>query len=141
MASQSMLMVLVGFTPEYHVEQQEAVPSDQLALSQHVVFAEDVDSIVTEVRKSHTYTHTQTLPVANMCYSFPAVAAGPAAGLQGGLGRVALLCRPPGGERGFRTAVGPNREEARLPDWLGVGDCGEEKRWQHKDQIKRPPAS
>lgn len=51
MACQSMLMVLVGFTPQYRVEQQEAVPSDQLALSPRVVFAEDVDSIVTEVRK------------------------------------------------------------------------------------------
>lgn len=48
MACQSMLMVLVGFTPQYRVEQQEAVPSDQLALSPRVVFAEDVDSIVTE---------------------------------------------------------------------------------------------
>lgn len=142
MACQSMLMVLVGFTPQYHVEQQEAVPSDQLALSQHVVFAEDVDSIVTEVRKNHTSTNTKTLFLwSTLCDSFSAVAAGPAAGLQGGPGWLALLRWPPCGECGFRTAVRPDWEEACLPDWLVVGDCGEEKYWQHNDHSNRPPAS
>lgn len=47
MACQSMLIVLVGFTPEYRIEQphQDGVP-----VSQHVTFTENVDSIVTEVR-------------------------------------------------------------------------------------------
>lgn len=49
MASQSMLIVLVGFTPHYHVEQQQQVPSGAQGLVQKVVFTEDVDSIVTEV--------------------------------------------------------------------------------------------
>uniref|UniRef100_H3DMW3 Solute carrier family 22 member 15 n=1 Tax=Tetraodon nigroviridis TaxID=99883 RepID=H3DMW3_TETNG len=48
MASQSMLIVLVGFTPHYHVEQQQQVPSGAQGLVQKVVFTEDVDSIVTE---------------------------------------------------------------------------------------------
>uniref|UniRef100_A0A3P8NCF8 Major facilitator superfamily (MFS) profile domain-containing protein n=1 Tax=Astatotilapia calliptera TaxID=8154 RepID=A0A3P8NCF8_ASTCA len=45
MACQSMLIVLVGFTPEYRIEQphQDGVP-----VSQHVTFTENVDSIVTE---------------------------------------------------------------------------------------------
>ncbi|KAG7501338.1 solute carrier family 22 member 15 isoform X2 [Solea senegalensis] len=42
MACQSMLMVLVGSTPEYRVEPQDDTSS------QHVTFTEDVDSIVTE---------------------------------------------------------------------------------------------
>lgn len=42
-----MLIVLVGFTPEYRIEQphQDGVP-----VSQHVTFTENVDSIATEVR-------------------------------------------------------------------------------------------
>lgn len=48
MAFQSMLIVLIGSTPEYHVEQQKA-PSSSQELVQRVVFTEDIDSIVTEV--------------------------------------------------------------------------------------------
>uniref|UniRef100_A0A8C3AP39 Solute carrier family 22 member 15 n=1 Tax=Cyclopterus lumpus TaxID=8103 RepID=A0A8C3AP39_CYCLU len=48
MACQSMLIVLVGTTPEYHIEQQVGVPASQLELHQHVTFTEDIDSIVTE---------------------------------------------------------------------------------------------
>uniref|UniRef100_H2U423 Solute carrier family 22 member 15 n=1 Tax=Takifugu rubripes TaxID=31033 RepID=H2U423_TAKRU len=47
MAFQSMLIVLIGSTPEYHVEQQQ-VPSSSQELVQRVVFTEDFDSIVTE---------------------------------------------------------------------------------------------
>ncbi|XP_034041053.1 solute carrier family 22 member 15-like [Thalassophryne amazonica] len=43
MACQSMLIVLIGSTPQYHIEQQEGVPPNQ-----HVTFTEDVDSVVTE---------------------------------------------------------------------------------------------
>lgn len=50
MACQSMLIVLIGSTPQYRLEQQDAVPSGQQAPPQRVVFTEDVDSIVTEVR-------------------------------------------------------------------------------------------
>ncbi|XP_061601749.1 solute carrier family 22 member 15 isoform X1 [Cololabis saira] len=48
MAGQSMLIVLVGFTPEYRVVPQDGVPTDQQQLQQRVAFTEDVDSIVTE---------------------------------------------------------------------------------------------
>nr|XP_033468814.1 solute carrier family 22 member 15 isoform X1 [Epinephelus lanceolatus] len=48
MACQSMLIVLIGFTPQYRIEQQDGVPSNQQELLQHVTFTEDVDSIVTE---------------------------------------------------------------------------------------------
>ncbi|XP_071336015.1 solute carrier family 22 member 15 isoform X2 [Trachinotus anak] len=49
MACQSMLIVLVGSTPEYRIEQQKSgVPSSQQELLQHVTFTEDIDSIVTE---------------------------------------------------------------------------------------------
>lgn len=54
MAFQSMLIVLIGSTPEYHVEQQQqqqGVPSSSQELVQKVVFTEDVDSIVTEVSR------------------------------------------------------------------------------------------
>lgn len=47
MACQSMLIVLVGFTPEYRIEHQQ---QDGVPVSQHVTFTENVDSIVTEVR-------------------------------------------------------------------------------------------
>lgn len=50
MACQSMLIVLIGSTPQYRLEQQDGVPSGQQVLPQRVVFTEDVDSIVTEVR-------------------------------------------------------------------------------------------
>ncbi|TMS04513.1 Solute carrier family 22 member 15-like [Larimichthys crocea] len=45
MACQSMLIVLVGSTPEYRVEQQDGVTSDH---HNRVVFTEDIDTIVTE---------------------------------------------------------------------------------------------
>lgn len=48
MAFQSMLIVLIGSTPEYHLE-QERVPSSSQEVVQRVVFTEDIDSIVTEV--------------------------------------------------------------------------------------------
>lgn len=51
MACQAMLIVLVGSTPEYHVQQQDSLPSSQQELSQHVTFTEDMDTIVTEVRR------------------------------------------------------------------------------------------
>uniref|UniRef100_A0A665VQQ0 Major facilitator superfamily (MFS) profile domain-containing protein n=2 Tax=Echeneis naucrates TaxID=173247 RepID=A0A665VQQ0_ECHNA len=49
MASQSMLIVLVGATPDYRIEpQRKENPSSQQELPQHVTFTEDIDSIVTE---------------------------------------------------------------------------------------------
>ncbi|XP_041803537.1 solute carrier family 22 member 15 [Chelmon rostratus] len=48
MACQSMLIVLVGSTPEYRIEQLDAAPSSQQELLQRVVFTEDLDTIVTE---------------------------------------------------------------------------------------------
>lgn len=48
MACQSMLIVLVGFTPEYRTEHQHQ-QQDGVPVSQHVTFTENVDSIVTEV--------------------------------------------------------------------------------------------
>ncbi|KAM4591540.1 solute carrier family 22 member 15 isoform 2-T2 [Odontesthes bonariensis] len=49
MACQSMLIVLVGSTPEYRIDrQQDGVQFSQHELRQHVTFTEDVDSIVTE---------------------------------------------------------------------------------------------
>lgn len=49
MACQSMLIVLVGYTPEYRVEKQDSGSSGHRELQQHVIFTEDADSIVTEV--------------------------------------------------------------------------------------------
>ncbi|XP_065815850.1 solute carrier family 22 member 15-like [Labrus bergylta] len=48
MACQSMLIVLIGSTPHYRIEQQDVVPSSQQELIQRVTFTEDIDSIVTE---------------------------------------------------------------------------------------------
>ncbi|XP_026165963.1 solute carrier family 22 member 15 isoform X1 [Mastacembelus armatus] len=48
MACQSMLIVLVGSTPEYQVEQQDGAAFSLQELPQHVTFTEDIDSIVTE---------------------------------------------------------------------------------------------
>lgn len=52
MASQSMLIVLVGATPSYHIKNQddtnEAPPGSTQELRSQVIFTEDVDSIVTE---------------------------------------------------------------------------------------------
>ncbi|KAG7232179.1 hypothetical protein INR49_009457 [Caranx melampygus] len=49
MACQSMLIVLVGSTPEYRIEPQKSdVPPGQQELLQQVTFTEDIDSIVTE---------------------------------------------------------------------------------------------
>ncbi|MEQ2218186.1 hypothetical protein XENOCAPTIV_030699 [Xenoophorus captivus] len=56
MACQSMLIVLVGYTPEYQIEQQGDGPSSHRELQQHVTFTEDVDSIVTEVREPNICT-------------------------------------------------------------------------------------
>lgn len=48
MACQSMLIILVGAVPEYHIEPAtEGVDGD---VTQSVKFTEDVNSIVTEVR-------------------------------------------------------------------------------------------
>lgn len=49
MACQSMLIVLVGFTPEYRVVQLDGVPASDQEPLQRVTFTEDIDSIVTEV--------------------------------------------------------------------------------------------
>lgn len=50
MACQSMLIVLIGSTPQYQIQSKDnAQPSQQVQL-QHPTFTEDVDSIVTEVR-------------------------------------------------------------------------------------------
>ncbi|XP_069394927.1 solute carrier family 22 member 15 isoform X2 [Paralichthys olivaceus] len=48
MACQSMLIVLVGSTPEYRIEQQDDAPAGRQELQHHVTFTEDIDSIVTE---------------------------------------------------------------------------------------------
>ncbi|XP_023818925.1 solute carrier family 22 member 15 isoform X2 [Oryzias latipes] len=48
MACQSMLIVLIGSTPQYQIQSKDsAQPSQQVQL-QHPTFTEDVDSIVTE---------------------------------------------------------------------------------------------
>ncbi|KAF3707904.1 Solute carrier family 22 member 15-like [Channa argus] len=47
MACQSMLVVLVGHTPEYWIEQQGTAFSQHEVLH-HVTFTEDTNSIVTE---------------------------------------------------------------------------------------------
>ncbi|XP_041124978.1 solute carrier family 22 member 15 isoform X2 [Polyodon spathula] len=47
MACQSMLIVLVGAEPEYRVDKEET-PSSPEDLIKHVIFKEDLDSIVTE---------------------------------------------------------------------------------------------
>ncbi|XP_072246632.1 solute carrier family 22 member 15 isoform X2 [Leuresthes tenuis] len=48
MACQSMLIVLVGATPQYRIDQPDGVQFSQQELPQHVTFTEEVDSIVTE---------------------------------------------------------------------------------------------
>ncbi|XP_062257087.1 solute carrier family 22 member 15 isoform X1 [Platichthys flesus] len=48
MAFQSMLIVLVGSTPEFHIEQQNDAAAGHQELHQQVTFTEDMDSIVTE---------------------------------------------------------------------------------------------
>lgn len=48
MACQSMLIVLVGTTPAYHIKQQDAASPSQQQPAPEVIFTEDVDSIVTE---------------------------------------------------------------------------------------------
>lgn len=47
MACQSMLIVLVGYTPQYQTEQQDGSPLTR----RDVTFTEDVDSIATEVSR------------------------------------------------------------------------------------------
>lgn len=64
MACQSMLIILVGSTPEYRMEPQDGVPSGQQELLQRVTFTEDIDSIVTEVRElQFIVTLTQPTPL------------------------------------------------------------------------------
>nr|XP_033797332.1 solute carrier family 22 member 15-like isoform X1 [Geotrypetes seraphini] len=46
-ACQSMLIVLVGAVPDYHIDQKE-VPTSQVELPKHVRFADNFTSIVTE---------------------------------------------------------------------------------------------
>ncbi|KAM6956575.1 solute carrier family 22 member 15 [Aplochiton taeniatus] len=48
MACQSMLIILVGAVPEYHIEQGDQSFSNHEELIQHVTFTGDVSSIVTE---------------------------------------------------------------------------------------------
>ncbi|XP_074532585.1 solute carrier family 22 member 15 [Halichoeres trimaculatus] len=57
MACQSMLIVLIGSTPPYRIEQQDEAPSTQQELIQRITFTEDTDSIVTEwfLIKQHAY--------------------------------------------------------------------------------------
>lgn len=56
MACQSMLIVLVGYTPEHRIEQHNEVLSSQQELQQHVTFTEDAESIVTEVSEPRVPT-------------------------------------------------------------------------------------
>ncbi|XP_010013302.1 PREDICTED: solute carrier family 22 member 15-like, partial [Nestor notabilis] len=46
-ACQSMLIVLVGAVPEYHID-QEGIPANRAALAKHIHFADNFTSIVTE---------------------------------------------------------------------------------------------
>ncbi|XP_028278782.1 solute carrier family 22 member 15-like [Parambassis ranga] len=48
MACQCMLIVLVGATPEYRIEKQDSDLSSQQEQLQHVIFTEDINTIVTE---------------------------------------------------------------------------------------------
>ncbi|XP_015202244.2 solute carrier family 22 member 15 isoform X1 [Lepisosteus oculatus] len=56
MACQSMLIVLVGATPDYRIEKGKD-PTTQQDLVKHVIFTEDLDSIVTEwfLIRHHAY--------------------------------------------------------------------------------------
>lgn len=48
MAFQSMLILIVGAVPEYHIDQEE-IPTSTEALAKHVRFANNFTSIATEV--------------------------------------------------------------------------------------------
>ncbi|NWH72478.1 S22FL protein, partial [Piaya cayana] len=50
-ACQSMLIVLVGAVPEYHID-QEGVPASRAELAKHIHFADNFTSIVTEASTS-----------------------------------------------------------------------------------------
>lgn len=50
-ACQSMLIVLVGAVPEYHID-QEGIPVSRAELPKHIHFADNFTSIVTEASTS-----------------------------------------------------------------------------------------
>lgn len=50
-ACQSMLIVLVGAVPEYHIE-QEGIPANRAELAKHIHFVDNFTSIVTEASNS-----------------------------------------------------------------------------------------
>ncbi|KAL8186934.1 UNVERIFIED_CONTAM: hypothetical protein K2H54_022578 [Gekko kuhli] len=51
-AFQSMLILIVGAVPEYHIDQEE-IPTSTEALAKHVRFANNFTSIATEVLFQH----------------------------------------------------------------------------------------
>lgn len=55
-ACQSMLIVLVGAVPEYHID-QEGIPTSRAELGKHIHFADNFTSIVTEASTSVTPNH------------------------------------------------------------------------------------
>ena len=68
MAFQSMLIVLVGSTPEYHIEQKDHATAGRQELHQQVTFSEDIDSIVTEVKElTFTVALTEPRPLDSSC--------------------------------------------------------------------------
>ncbi|NWH68734.1 S22FL protein, partial [Geococcyx californianus] len=50
-ACQSMLIVIVGAVPEYHID-QEGIPASRAELAKHIHFADNFTSIVTEASSS-----------------------------------------------------------------------------------------
>lgn len=50
-ACQSMLIVLVGAVPEYHID-QEGIPASRAELAKHIHFVDNFTSIVTEASTS-----------------------------------------------------------------------------------------
>lgn len=68
MACQSMLIVLIGSTPEYRLEQQDRL--------QRVVFTEDVDTIVTEVRSRTRRVRSYSGQKLERCRSVSVVLSG-----------------------------------------------------------------
>lgn len=55
-ACQSMLIVLVGAVPEYHID-QEGIPVSRAELAKHIHFADNFTSIVTEASTSVVPNH------------------------------------------------------------------------------------
>ena len=55
-ACQSMLIVLVGAVPEYHID-QEGIPASRAELAKHIHFADNFTSIVTEASTSVMPNH------------------------------------------------------------------------------------